>query len=257
MILADIDDDARAGRHPCQGRAGQGASARTPSRGVKARRHQRGRRRFPPSPRRRSNSAASTSSHLKRYRHFVLGADRGHRIVDVEPQHGHSTPTGYFLVSARSLPLCSSAGRTSVATSSSSPRKNGLAASAQCCGLLHGQGGRDPPAPAASRWKARGCRADPRQHRQPGRGAARGSKIWTGEWREQRAAAYKMAPDEPSKSITAKRSMLKLLGVSRKRISLRQCTSWRPTCRPNPPATSSMSTRGMRRVLRADSTTSW
>ena len=24
----------------------------------------------------------------------------------------------------------------------------------------------------------------------------RGSKIWTGEWREQRAAAYKMTPDE-------------------------------------------------------------
>ncbi|WP_040489771.1 bifunctional rhamnulose-1-phosphate aldolase/short-chain dehydrogenase [Fulvimarina pelagi] len=35
-----------------------------------------------------------------------------------------------------------------------------------------------------------------------------GSKIWTGEWREQRAAAYKMAPDELEEHYR-KRSMLK------------------------------------------------
>jgi rhamnulose-1-phosphate aldolase/alcohol dehydrogenase len=37
----------------------------------------------------------------------------------------------------------------------------------------------------------------------------RGSKIWTGEWREQRAAAYNMAPDELEEHYR-KRSMLKL-----------------------------------------------
>ena len=36
----------------------------------------------------------------------------------------------------------------------------------------------------------------------------RGSKIWTGEWREQRAAAYKMSPDELEEHYR-KRSMLK------------------------------------------------
>ncbi|RUT30325.1 bifunctional rhamnulose-1-phosphate aldolase/short-chain dehydrogenase [Arsenicitalea aurantiaca] len=36
----------------------------------------------------------------------------------------------------------------------------------------------------------------------------RGSKIWTGEWREQRAAAYKMAPDELEEHYR-QRSMLK------------------------------------------------
>ena len=36
----------------------------------------------------------------------------------------------------------------------------------------------------------------------------RGSKIWTGEWREQRAAAYSMAPDELEEHYR-KRSMLK------------------------------------------------
>jgi rhamnulose-1-phosphate aldolase/alcohol dehydrogenase len=37
----------------------------------------------------------------------------------------------------------------------------------------------------------------------------RGSKIWSGEWREQRAAAYNMAPDELEEHYR-KRSMLKL-----------------------------------------------
>ncbi|ODN70550.1 Pyridoxal 4-dehydrogenase [Methylobrevis pamukkalensis] len=37
----------------------------------------------------------------------------------------------------------------------------------------------------------------------------RGSKIWTGEWREQRAAAYNMAPDDLEEHYR-KRSMLKL-----------------------------------------------
>ncbi|OJT95231.1 MAG: short-chain dehydrogenase [Rhizobium sp. 63-7] len=37
----------------------------------------------------------------------------------------------------------------------------------------------------------------------------RGSKIWTGEWREQRAAAYNMSPDELEEHYR-KRSMLKL-----------------------------------------------
>ncbi len=37
----------------------------------------------------------------------------------------------------------------------------------------------------------------------------RGSKIWTGEWREQRAAAYNMAPDQLEEHYR-KRSMLKL-----------------------------------------------
>ncbi|WP_131195007.1 bifunctional rhamnulose-1-phosphate aldolase/short-chain dehydrogenase [Lichenihabitans psoromatis] len=37
----------------------------------------------------------------------------------------------------------------------------------------------------------------------------RGSKIWTGEWREQRASAYKMSPDELDDHYR-KRSMLKL-----------------------------------------------
>jgi enoyl-[acyl-carrier-protein] reductase (NADH) len=36
----------------------------------------------------------------------------------------------------------------------------------------------------------------------------RGSKIWTGEWREQRAAAYNMKPDELEDHYR-KRSMLK------------------------------------------------
>lgn len=36
----------------------------------------------------------------------------------------------------------------------------------------------------------------------------RGSKIWTGEWREQRAAAYAMKPDELEEHYR-KRSMLK------------------------------------------------
>jgi NAD(P)-dependent dehydrogenase (short-subunit alcohol dehydrogenase family) len=75
----------------------------------------------------------------------------------------------------------------------------------------------------------------------------RGSKIWTGEWREQRAAAYNMQPDELEEHYR-KRSMLIARGSPR--TSPRRSISSPPTCRRNPPATSSTSTPEMRRVSR-------
>ena len=75
----------------------------------------------------------------------------------------------------------------------------------------------------------------------------RGSKIWTGEWREQRAAAYKHVPDELEEHYR-QRSMLKR-SVFPEDIA-EACISWPRTCRPNRPATSSMSTRATRSVYR-------
>ena len=78
----------------------------------------------------------------------------------------------------------------------------------------------------------------------------RGSKIWTGEWREQRAAAYKMSPDELEEHYRTALDA-EALGVSggHRRGGL---SSWRRRCRPSRPATSSTSTRATRRASRVD-----
>jgi NAD(P)-dependent dehydrogenase (short-subunit alcohol dehydrogenase family) len=77
--------------------------------------------------------------------------------------------TGYFLVSREAFRIFRSQkiGGNVVFVGS----KNGLAASPRRIGLLHGQGRRNPsgPLPGARRR----IRADPRQCRQPGCGAAR------------------------------------------------------------------------------------
>ena len=77
----------------------------------------------------------------------------------------------------------------------------------------------------------------------------RGSKIWTGEWREQRAAAYKMNPDELEEHYR-KRSLLQLSVL--RRTSPRPPISLPPISRRNRPATSSTSMPATRRALRAE-----
>ena len=80
----------------------------------------------------------------------------------------------------------------------------------------------------------------------------RGSKIWTGEWREQRAAAYKMSPDELEEHYR-QRSLLKL-SVYPEDIA-EAVLFLRLGCRRNRPATSSMSMPATRRVLPAEART--
>ncbi len=60
----------------------------------------------------------------------------------------------------------------------------------------------------------------------------RGSKIWSGEWREQRAASSKIDVTDLEEHYR-KRSMLKTQRSFRK-ISPRRSTSWRPTLPQSP-----------------------
>ena len=76
---------------------------------------------------------------------------------------------------------------------------------AQCRGLLHRQGRGDPPGALPG---AGGRGVGIRVNTVNPDAVLRGSKIWTGEWREQRAAAYKMSPDELEEHYR-QRSMLK------------------------------------------------
>ena len=66
--------------------------------------------------------------------------------------------------------------------------KNGLAASVQRVRLLHRQGGGDPSRPLPG---AGGGAAGIRVNVVNPDAVLRGSKIWSGEWLEQRASTYK------------------------------------------------------------------
>ena len=138
-----------------------------------------------PSPTPRSSSAASTSwsptpasPPRRRSRRPTLAL--WNKNMDI-------LATGYFLVAREAFRLLKAQKhrrRHRLRRLEERPRR--LARRRR---LLHGQGRRDPsrPLPRAGR------RADrhPRQRRQPGRGAARLEDL-AGEWREQRAAAYKI-----------------------------------------------------------------
>jgi rhamnulose-1-phosphate aldolase/alcohol dehydrogenase len=112
--------------------------------------------------------------------------------------------TGYFLVSREAFRLMKAqkAGGNIVFIAS----KNGLAASPNASAYC--------TAKAAEIHLARclaleGAESGIRVNTVNPDAVLRGSKIWTGEWREQRAAAYNMAPDELEEHYR-KRSMLKL-----------------------------------------------
>ncbi len=77
----------------------------------------------------------------------------------------------------------------------------------------------------------------------------RGSKIWDGEWREQRAASSKIDVSELEEHYR-KRSMLKL-NVFPKTLP-KPSTFLQAMLRPSRPATSSMSTPETSRAFRAD-----
>jgi rhamnulose-1-phosphate aldolase/alcohol dehydrogenase len=112
--------------------------------------------------------------------------------------------TGYFLVSREAFRLMQrqKTGGTIVFIAS----KNGLAASPNAAAYC--------TAKAAEIHLARclaleGAEFGIRVNTVNPDAVLRGSKIWTGEWREQRAAAYNMSPDELEEHYR-KRSMLKL-----------------------------------------------
>jgi NAD(P)-dependent dehydrogenase (short-subunit alcohol dehydrogenase family) len=135
-------------------------------------------------------------------RHLLLGADRGHDALHVEPQHGHSRE-GLFPRQPRGLPLFKQQkiGGNVVFIAS----KNGLAASPNASAYC--------TAKAAEIHLARclaleGADQQIRVNTVNPDAVLRGSKIWTGEWREQRAAAYNMQPDDLEEHYR-KRSMLK------------------------------------------------
>jgi rhamnulose-1-phosphate aldolase/alcohol dehydrogenase len=112
--------------------------------------------------------------------------------------------TGYFLVSREAFRMMKKQGTGGAIVFIAS--KNGLAASPNAAAYC--------TAKAAEIHLARCLALEGAEHGirintvNPD-AVLRGSKIWTGEWREQRAAAYNMEPDELEEHYR-KRSMLKL-----------------------------------------------
>ncbi len=111
--------------------------------------------------------------------------------------------TGYFLVSREALRLFrrQKLGGAVVFIAS----KNGLAASAGASAYCTAKAAEDPS--RALPGAGGSGRRHPRQHGQPD-AVLRGSKIWNGEWREQRAASSKIGEDQLEEHYRA-RSLLK------------------------------------------------
>ncbi len=152
--------------------------------------------------------------------------------------------TGYFLVSREAFRLFrkQKLGGSVVFIAS----KNGLAASAGASAYC--------TAKAAEIHLARclaleGAEAGIRVNTVNPDAVLRGSKIWNGEWREQRAASSKIGEEQLEEHYRA-RSLLKRSVFPR--TSRRPSTSWRATCRPNRPATSSTWTPATRSRSRAE-----
>ena len=151
---------------------------------------------------------ASLAIRRRRYsrlecRHLLLGPDRGHAHRDVV-RNMSILATGYFLVSREAFRLLKAQdiGGSIVFIAS----KNGLAASPNAAAYC--------TAKAAEIHLARclaleGAPLGIRVNVVNPDAVLRGSKIWTGEWREQRAAAYNMNPDELEEHYR-KRSLLQL-----------------------------------------------
>ena len=178
-------------------------------------------------------------------RHLLVGADRGDHARHVEPQHGHPGDR-LFPRLARGLPADEAAEARRRRSSSSPPRT----ASPPRPTPPPTAPPRPPrsTSPAASRSKAR-RRRHPRQRRQSRRRAARLEDL-AGEWREQRAAAYKMKPDELEEHYR-QRSLLKRQRLPRGHRR-GASTSSPPTSRRNRPATSSTSTPATCRASRGN-----
>jgi NAD(P)-dependent dehydrogenase (short-subunit alcohol dehydrogenase family) len=111
--------------------------------------------------------------------------------------------------------------------------KNGLVASPNASRLMHRQGRRNParalPRPRRKRPSGSGERGEPDA-------VLRGSRIWQGEWRDQRAQAYNTTPGRPGGDLPRPQpaQAQRLPGG----ISPRPCTSSPPSARRNRPATS-------------------
>ncbi len=193
VVLADIDETALSGR---QRRTGQARSARTSSAPVKINVTKEdaviagfaeagGRVRRPRHPR------------LQR-RHRLLGADRGDDARAVEQEHGH--PGDGLFPRRRAKPSGCSARRRSAATSSSSPARTALAASPNAAAYC--------TAKAAEIHLARclaleGADEQIRVNSVNPDAVLRGSKIWAGEWLEQRAVDLQDSTRTTSRNITA------------------------------------------------------
>ncbi|MEI2612877.1 MAG: class II aldolase/adducin family protein [Candidatus Promineifilaceae bacterium] len=243
----------RAGRHR-RGRARRGHRANSARRFGKdfvaagqARRHRARIRSIARlSPKRRWNSAASTSSSPTPGIASSAPIEET-TLAHVEPQHGHPRQRATSSSAARRSGCCRR--RRSAATSSSSPSKNGLAASPNASAYC--------TAKAAEIHLARclaleGRRpADPRQHGEPGRGAARLARSGPANGASSAPRPTRSTSPTIWRSMYRQRSHAEALACS-PRTSPRPSTSSPPTCRRNRPATSSMSTPATPRVLRAD-----
>ena len=135
-------------------------------------------------------------------RHLLLGSVRGHRTFHVAAEHRHPGDR-LFPRRAGSLPPDEAAGSGGAIVFVAS--KNGLAASPGAAAYC--------TAKAAEIHLARclaleGAAAGIRVNVVNPDAVLRGSKIWTGEWREQRAAAYNMKPEELEEHYR-QRSLLK------------------------------------------------
>ena len=150
--------------------------------------------------------------------------------------------TGYFLVSREAFRLMKRAeDRRQRRLHRLQERPGRLA---QRRRLLHGQGGRNPPRPlpgAGGRGGAIRVNVG-----QSGRRAARLEDLDRRVDASSAPPPTRCRPDELEEHYR-QRSMLKL--ASSRRTSPRRSTSSPPTCRPNRPATSSMSMRATRRAF--------
>ena len=198
VVLADIDQESldRHGERFRQAfRPGCGARRQ-------AQRHERDRRCCRPSSRPASNSAASTFWSPMRASPPRLRS----RTPISRCGTATSTSSRPAISSSRGRPSGCSGARSSAATSSSSSSKNGLASSPNASAYC--------TAKAAEIHLARclaleGAEAGIRVNTVNPDAVLRGSKIWTGEWREQRAASSKLDVDELEEHYR-KRSLLKL-----------------------------------------------
>ena len=160
---------------------GRGRSTRFARRALRIRRPRHPASPTPASPRRRRSRTPRSSC--------------GTRNMDI-------LATGYFLVAAPGLPAVEAQEHRRRDRLHRLQERPGRLA--RRLGLLHGQGGGNPPGPlpGAGRRAAR----HPRQRRSTRTRCCAARRIWHGEWREQRAAAYNMIDATSSRSIYRKRS---------------------------------------------------
>ena len=185
--------------------ASPGDTARTPCVGVAARRHRRGGGRSAPSPTRSlayggldivvSNAGIASAAPIE-----------DTRLALWQPQHRRPRRPAISSSRARPSALMKRQGmRRLDRLHRLEERPGGLA---RRLGLLRGQGGAKCISRAA--WRSKARRYGIRVNTVNPDAVLRGSKIWQGEWREQRAAVQQGRASDELEEVYRQRSLLKL-----------------------------------------------